>query len=140
MGIGRTRAWGSLAAASVILAGSFGVAVGAATVTATPATADPAPAGTGAVSFQHTGRCIDGTYRVPHGVTQVHILAVGADGTHGVDVTQNQAGAPAFFAGGAGGRGSELQATIPVSEGTTLYVGVTNQGVPGSPRSEENSA
>lgn len=76
------------------------------------------------------GNCVEGTYKVPHGVTQITVDASGASGTDGpiyerFDNYGNPIGANY---GGRGGYGSRVQATIPVTPGQTLYIGVASDG------------
>jgi len=76
-------------------------------VTAAPAAAD--------LSVDDTTQCVAGTFHVGHGVTQVHVHAIGAAGEDGTDVTQNIAGGTEDWPGGTGGRGSDVETTIPVT-------------------------
>ncbi|MCW2494140.1 IPT/TIG domain-containing protein [Jatrophihabitans sp.] len=89
--------------------------------------------------YTDTSACVAGSYVVEHGITQVQITAVGAGGTAGETTTQNLAGGPADYAGGAGGLGTRIETVIPVHAGEVLYVGVANSGMPGGARSGDGS-
>lgn len=79
-------------------------------------------------TFRPHGNCVEGTYTVPHGVTQVRVLAGGEDGGKGFDYVGYDAdGNPVFTnTGGKGGYGAYVDATVPVSALATLYIGVAS--------------
>jgi hypothetical protein len=82
--------------------------------------------GAGAVSFSSNGNCVDATYVVPAGITKLHVAAVGAQGGQG----SSDIGGTHHGAGGAGGLGSRVVASINVTAGQTLYVSVADNYVP----------
>ncbi|MCC6600383.1 MAG: PKD domain-containing protein [Crocinitomicaceae bacterium] len=70
---------------------------------------------TGSITYNYTGS--EQTFLVPSCVTSITVDAFGAEGGTG-------------NGGGTGGKGGRVQATIPVSPGTTLYIYVGGQGGP----------
>ncbi|MDT4988124.1 MAG: trimeric autotransporter adhesin, partial [Micromonosporaceae bacterium] len=66
------------------------------------------------------------------GVTQVGIDAIGAAGTTGESTTYNDAPHGEVIPGGSGGLGSEVQTTVSVTAGQTLYIGVDSSSMPGA--------
>lgn len=98
--------------------------------------APPAAADTPGL-YTDTTHCVAGTFHVKHGVTQVHVHAIGAAGTDGWSATTNVVGGPLDNHGGTGGRGSSVETTIPVTAGMTLYVGVANSGMHGGASSSD---
>ena len=69
-----------------------------------------------------------GTWTVPHGVTRISVDASGVTGKDGpvYERFDNSGDSLGFNYGGKGGYGSRVQATIPVTPGQTLYVGVAS--------------
>jgi hypothetical protein len=109
----RTRAL-AVTLSTVLVAASF---VGfSLAVSAPPAAAAPS---TGAATFSSNGTCSDGTYLVPEGISQIKVIAEGAVGGDGEADPQGEAG-------GTGGPGSEVQATVNVSPGEVLNVNVAD--------------
>ncbi len=72
---------------------------------------------TGSVTYTYTGA--EQTFVVPSCVTSIMVDAYGAEGGTG-------------NGGGTGGMGGRVQATLPVTPGSTLYIYVGGQGGPSS--------
>lgn len=83
-----------------------------------------------AASSTYTYSGIERTFKVPAGVTSIHVVAVGGQGATGGDYNSPP--------GGAGGFGAGVTADVPVTPGTTIYVevggnGTTRHGYGGPP-------
>ena len=115
----RRRAWLSLGAMAALLP--------LAQVLANPLTASATAGDT--TTFSPTAACAQ-TYTVPAYVTHVTIDAIGEAGGGGGGITLGNIG-QIPIAGGAGGQGSEVRATVPVTPGSTLYINVATRGLPG---------
>jgi sugar lactone lactonase YvrE len=132
------RTWKRSALATLALIAGAGIgatmAVGSSGLHATASGADTP------VVFMDTGSCVDDTYVVPPGISALNITAIGSAGQAG----SNNVSSANSTAGGAGGLGSMVEATVPVTTGSTIYVNVaanydpdfnSNQGQGGGPGS-----
>jgi hypothetical protein len=102
-GMGTARACGALAA---VVTG----ALAAVAVPAGAASAATASVPTQAVSFTTTG---EHAFRVPLGITSVHVVAIGGRGGEGYQ---------------GGGLGARVEADVRVGPGTTIYAEVGGNG------------
>jgi hypothetical protein len=118
----RGRGNGRLRALVLCLAALSGAGILAA-ATSTAGAADIAE------SFVSNGRCLTGTWVVPHGVTQIDVQAMGAVGGDGdgFDTYNLNGDLVSHQNGGQGGWGSKVVTRITgLTPGQTLYVGVAN--------------
>jgi hypothetical protein len=89
------------------------------TVLTAALTAVSASAASRPTVFAPTGNCVDGTYVVPPGITQLKVTAVGNAGGSGATDANGTLGGP-------GGAGSRVTAILSVTPGETLSVNVAD--------------
>ncbi|HET7845810.1 MAG TPA: Ig-like domain repeat protein, partial [Xanthomonadales bacterium] len=77
---------------------------------------------TPAASWISNGTCVEAVYTVPPAITRLHVTALGSNGEDG---TSDLAGGH-FGNGGKGGYGTKMVASVDVTPGQVLYVGVAD--------------